>query len=199
MIADFHFLRPLWLLALLAAPLLVMLIGRRTDVRSQWQGMIAPHLLDHLLIEKGGRRRLQPVHLTAVYKGGAPALADLVGGHIDLMFDTPSTAVPYIHAGKIRALGVTGEKRLPGIPDVPTIAEAAVPGFNFFTWAGIATPSGVPEPVIKKLEAILQKVVASPETRQQLLAIDLEPVGGTSKEFQELVRRESAIDRKSVV
>ena len=66
MITDFHFLRPLWLLALLAAPLLVMLIGRRTDVRSQWQNMIAPHLLDHLLIEKGGRRWLQPVHLTAV-------------------------------------------------------------------------------------------------------------------------------------
>lgn len=65
MIADFHFLRPLWLLALLAAPLLVVLIGRRTDVRSQWRGMIAPHLLDHLLIEKGAKRRFHPVHLTA--------------------------------------------------------------------------------------------------------------------------------------
>jgi tripartite-type tricarboxylate transporter receptor subunit TctC len=127
------------------------------------------------------------------YKGGAPALVDLVGGHIDLMFDTPSTAVPYIHAGKIRALGVTGEKRLPGIPEVPTIAEAAVPGFNFFTWAGIATPSGVPEPVVKRLEAMMQKVVAAPETRQELIAIDLEPIGGTSKEFQDLVRRESAM------
>lgn len=65
MIADFHFLRPLWLLALVAAPLLVFLIGRRTDVRAQWQGMIAPHLLDHLLIEKGAKRRFHPVHLTA--------------------------------------------------------------------------------------------------------------------------------------
>ncbi|NVD42534.1 VWA domain-containing protein [Ensifer sp. HO-A22] len=65
MIADFHFLRPLWLLALVAVPLLVVVIGRRTDVRAQWQGMIAPHLLDHLLIEKGGKRRFHPVHLTA--------------------------------------------------------------------------------------------------------------------------------------
>lgn len=65
MISDFHFLRPLWLLALLAAPLLVYLVSWRGDVRSQWQGMIAPHLLDHLLIEKGGKRRLQPVHITA--------------------------------------------------------------------------------------------------------------------------------------
>lgn len=65
MIADFHFLRPFWLLALVAVPLLVVLIGRRTDARSQWQGMIAPHLLDHLLIEKGGARRFHPVHLTA--------------------------------------------------------------------------------------------------------------------------------------
>lgn len=65
MIADFHFLRPLWLLALIASPLLVYLVGRRSDIRSQWQGMIAPHLLDHLLIEKGGKRRFQPVHITA--------------------------------------------------------------------------------------------------------------------------------------
>ncbi|MEI2298138.1 VWA domain-containing protein [Ensifer sp. MJa1] len=65
MIADFHFLRPLWLLALAAAPLLIYLVSRRSDVRSQWQGMIAPHLLDHLLIEKGGKRRFQPVHITA--------------------------------------------------------------------------------------------------------------------------------------
>lgn len=65
MIADFHFLRPLWLLALVAAPLLVFLVSRRSDVRSQWQGMIAPHLLDHLLVEKGGKRRFQPVHVTA--------------------------------------------------------------------------------------------------------------------------------------
>lgn len=132
------------------------------------------------------------------YKGGAPALSDLVGGHIDLMFETSPTAVPYVKSGKLKALAVTSDKRLPGLPDVPTVAEAGVPNYKAVYWMGLLAPSGTPEPVIERLNAATRKVLAMPDVRQRLHDMSLTPVGGSPREFETFIKSESAFYAKLV-
>lgn len=132
------------------------------------------------------------------YKGGAPALADLVGGHIDLMFETSPTAVPYVKSGKLTALAVTGEKRLSTLPDVPTVAEAGIANYKAVYWMGLLAPAGTPAPIVQRLNAATQKVLSLPEVQKQLTEISLTPAGGSSADFAAFIQTESAFYAKLV-
>lgn len=136
--------------------------------------------------------------VNVAYKGGAPALADLVGGHIDLMFETSPTAVPYVKSGKLKALAVTSDKRLSTLPDVPTMAEAGVRNYKAVYWMGLLAPGGTPTATVQKLNAATQKVLAIPEVQKQLAEISLYPAGGSAAEFAEFIRAESAFYGKLV-
>lgn len=130
--------------------------------------------------------------VNVAYKGGAPALADLVGGHIDLMFETSPTAVPYVKSGKLRALAVTSDRRLPSIPEVPTLAEAGVTDYKAVYWMGLLAPSGTPTPIVMKLNATVQKILATADMQKQLSEISLYPAGGSARDFTAFVQAESA-------
>lgn len=128
--------------------------------------------------------------LNVGYKGGAPALADLMGGQIDMMFETSPTAVPYAKSGKLRALAVTSEKRLPTLPEVLTVAEAGVAGYKSIGWMGLAAPAGTPRPVLDKLHEQMQQILSSADMKKQIAEISLEISGGTAAQFGSFVRSE---------
>jgi tripartite-type tricarboxylate transporter receptor subunit TctC len=125
------------------------------------------------------------------YKGSAPALTDLLGGQVDLMFDSIITAAPYVRSGKLRALGITGTQRSPVLPDVPTIAESGLPGYSAFGWTGVVAPAGTPEPIIAKLNDAINRALAAPDLRKTLLAQAAEPVGSTPQEFAAFMAAET--------
>jgi len=129
--------------------------------------------------------------LNVAYKGGAPALSDLIGGQIDLMFETSPTAVPYAKSGKLKALAVTGDKRVPTLPEVPTVAESGVPGYRFMGWVGLVAPAGTPAPIIAKLNEQVQALLKNADTQKQLADLSLEVIGGSAPDFTGFVRKES--------
>ncbi len=116
------------------------------------------------------------------YKGSAPAMTDLLGGQVQLMFENIATAHPYIQSGKVRALGVTGRARNASLPGVPTIAEAGVPGYAAEPWYTVSAPKGVPAEVMKKLNAELNAVLKSPELAARWEALGVMPLGGSLDE-----------------
>ena len=126
------------------------------------------------------------------YKGSAPATNDLLGGVFDAQFDNLVTLVPFVKAGKLRALAVSSSQRVAALPDVPTLNESGLPGFEDGTWYGIVAPRGTPQPIVDKLNAELLKMLAQPETRDKLLAMGLEPAGNSSAEFGQLIRTDIA-------
>jgi tripartite-type tricarboxylate transporter receptor subunit TctC len=126
------------------------------------------------------------------YKGTALVYPDLFSGQVSLMFDTLSVAIPFIKAGRVKALGITGAKRTPTLPDVPTIAEAGVAGFNADLWLGIWGPAKLPRDITDKLSSEIAKLLKSPDVRDRLAAQGMEPVGSTPAQFAEFVRRENA-------
>ncbi len=126
------------------------------------------------------------------YKGSAPATNDLLGGVFDAQFDNLVTLVPFVKSGKLRALGVSSSRRVAALPEVPTLAEAVLPGFEDGTWYGIVTPRNTPKAVVDKMNAELLKMLAQPETRDKLLAMGLEPAGNSPAEFGAMIRSEIA-------
>jgi tripartite-type tricarboxylate transporter receptor subunit TctC len=126
------------------------------------------------------------------YKGGAPAIADLMSGQVQLMFESTNSIAPHVIAGRVRALAVTGEKRAHSLPDVPTLIEAGVPGYEVNAWSGIITTAGVPRPVLDRLNAAVNRAIVEPHTKERLFALGSEGGGGTPEEFAELIRRDSA-------
>jgi tripartite-type tricarboxylate transporter receptor subunit TctC len=124
------------------------------------------------------------------YKGGAPALTDLVGGQINAMFETSPTALPYVKQGKLRGLAITSTKRSPLLPDLPTVAEAGVPGYESVTWIGLVAPAGTPKAIVDRLNAELKKALAG-EMGKQLADLSLDPLGGTPKEMADAIRQDS--------
>jgi tripartite-type tricarboxylate transporter receptor subunit TctC len=117
---------------------------------------------------------IEMVHVP--YRGGAPAMQDLVAGQVDLMFADPATGVPQAQAGKVRALGVSSAMRLPAAPDIPTVAEAGLPGFEMVSWQLIAAPAGTPGDIVEKLNGALKAVMAEPDMQKAVIARGQVPV-----------------------
>jgi len=124
------------------------------------------------------------------YKGGAAGLADLMAGQVQLMMESLNSATPHARAGRIRPLGVSGPKRSPALPEVPTIAEAGVPGYSATTWNGMVAPAGVSENIVVKLNAALNNTLRSAPIRKRFALLGAEPVGGTPGQFAVLIRSE---------
>ena len=147
----------------------------------------SPHMSGELL-ESMADIKMQHVP----YKGGAPMLIDLMGGQIPIAFDNLPSSMVYIKAGKVRALAVTTSKRWPGAPEIPTMAEAGVPGYEVDAWFGLLAPAGTPRAVIDELNRNVIAVLKTPEVETLFFEQGALPVGNTSEEFGAFIRAELA-------
>jgi tripartite-type tricarboxylate transporter receptor subunit TctC len=146
----------------------------------------AVHLATELLKTRAG---IDLVHVP--YKGSAPALTGVLGGETSLMFVNLLSSMPMVKAGKLRALATGTPKRLTAMPDLPTVAEAGVPGYEFLAWFGVVAPAGLPRPVAERLTQDLRRIIALPEIRERMVQQGgLEPVGGTAEAFAAMIPRE---------
>ena len=143
----------------------------------------APHLALELYKSVTGA---QIVHVP--YKGLAPAITDLLGGSVQVLFADVGLIASHVKAGTLRALAVTGAQRSPALPDVPTMIEAGVPGYTAGTWYGVLAPTGTPPAIVKRLNAEIVKAVASPDLREQFAGQSVTAAGGTAEEFAALIR-----------
>ncbi len=124
------------------------------------------------------------------YKGSSPALVDLIGGQINLMFDTVASCLPHIQSGKLRAIAVATATRSSALPNVPTLAESGLPGFDIATWFGLLAPAGTPPSFIVKISEEVARILAAPDMRKQLAAMGAEPVGNTPAQMAVQIRAE---------
>jgi tripartite-type tricarboxylate transporter receptor subunit TctC len=126
------------------------------------------------------------------YKGSAPALTDLIGGQVQLMFDNMPSALPHVKAGKLKAVAVTSSKRSPALPDVPTIAESGVPKFEATAWFGALAPRGTPKEIVTKLNKEMARILQTSEVKERLLAQGAEPIGNSPEQFAAHIKAEIA-------
>ena len=126
------------------------------------------------------------------YKGGTAAITDLIAGRVDIMFESLASIAPHARQKGIRALGVTGPKRSAGFPELPTVAEAGVPGYEAPIWFGVAAPAGTPRPIVDKLNAAINRAIRSDFFKARYEQIGDEPAGGTPEEFAAVIKKESA-------
>ncbi len=122
------------------------------------------------------------------YKGAPQVMTALIGGELQVYFSAPVVAIPQMKAGRVRALGVSTKKRLAVIPDVPTIAEAGVPGYEVVGWNGILAPAKTPRAIVERLNADIVKVIRTPEVEADILAQGIEPIGNSPEEFGRIIR-----------
>ena len=145
----------------------------------------AHHLIGEQFADMAG---VELLHVP--YKGSAPALVDLIGGQIQLMFDTVASCLPHIKSGKIRALAVTTSKRSSALSDVPTLDEAGLKGFDVSSWFGLLAPAGTPADILQKTHAEVARMLATPAVRQQLELMGAEPVGNTPEQLRQQIAGE---------
>lgn len=131
----------------------------------------------------------QIVHVP--YKGSPQGISDLIAGQVNLMFDNLTSISPYAKSGKIRGIGVSSLKRSPIFPDIPTIAEAGVPGYETNAWGGIVVPVGTPQAIVTKLNNEINKALRTSTVKERYAAIEAEPVGGTPEQFSAFVKSET--------
>jgi tripartite-type tricarboxylate transporter receptor subunit TctC len=143
----------------------------------------------HLAIELF-QHTSQTKMLMVPYKGGSPAMTALLGGEVQVNFATSSTGIPHIRSGKLRGLAVTGAKRSTAIPELPTVAEAGVKGYQHASWVGMLAPAKTPKPVIDRLHAETVKILARNDIRQSFLKQGMEAEGNTPQEFAATITRE---------
>jgi tripartite-type tricarboxylate transporter receptor subunit TctC len=124
------------------------------------------------------------------YKGSAPLLTDVLAGRVDMTFDSYTVYEEHIKSGRVRALAVTSSRRLPALPQVPTVAEAGVKGYEVSNWLGLLAPAGTPKDVLTKIHAALGRAMATPALREQLTSLGIEPVFGSPEAFAALIRSE---------
>ncbi|HEX5210527.1 MAG TPA: tripartite tricarboxylate transporter substrate-binding protein, partial [Pseudolabrys sp.] len=125
------------------------------------------------------------------YRGGAPAIQDLIAGHVDIMFESLQSIAPLAHAGKVHALAVSGAARSPAFPDLPTVGES-VPGYLAPTWTGVIAPAGVPRPIVDKLNKAVNDALVSASFKVKFSVIGDEPAGGTPEDFAATIKADSA-------
>jgi len=145
----------------------------------------AAHLSGELFKTMAG---VDMVHVP--YKGAQPALTDVIAGQCQLMFATSASVIPYIKAGRLRALAVTTAQRSASLPDLPTVAEAAVPGFESITWHGVVVPAATPVALLERLNRDINTALRQPDLRARLESLGAEIAGGTPQEFAAYIARE---------
>jgi tripartite-type tricarboxylate transporter receptor subunit TctC len=146
-----------------------------------------PHVAGELFKRIAG---IEVVHIP--YKGATPALMDLIGGRIAFTIDSPAMHLPQAKAGKVRALAVTGPKRLEFAPEVPTVGESGLPGYEYVSWMGIAAPAGTPKAIVARLNRELVKALKTPRAREHFAAQGSEPVGDSPEAFAAFIKAEHA-------
>ncbi|MCE9638550.1 MAG: tripartite tricarboxylate transporter substrate binding protein [Betaproteobacteria bacterium] len=129
--------------------------------------------------------------VTIIYKGGAQAVTDVIGGQVQLTVNNPIVVLPHVKSGRLRALAVTSAQRLAAAPELPTIAESGVPGFEASLWYGVVTPPGLPAPLVGRLNTELLKALQHPDTRERLALDGVRIIGSTPEQFGEHLRHES--------
>ena len=144
-----------------------------------------PHVAGELFRHMAG---IDTVHVP--YQGGGKEVADLIAGHISYSIEGINLLLPQVRSGRLRALAVTGSRRFASLPDVPTIAEAGVPGFDFVGWVGIAAPSGTPKAIIERIQRAIAALYATPEAAQWFAEMDATPGELSSAAFAAAIRSE---------
>jgi tripartite-type tricarboxylate transporter receptor subunit TctC len=139
----------------------------------------SPHLATELFRKDA---KIDIVHIP--YKGTPPAVTDLIAGQVSMMFANTLTVLPYVKSGRLRALGISGSKRSAAIPELPTIAESGVPGFEASTWFGMLAPTGTPKDITTRLTAETRKIVQAKAVNDSLIAQGADPIGSTAEEFR---------------
>lgn len=124
------------------------------------------------------------------YKGSSPALVDLLGGQVSLMFDNMPSSLPHVKAGKLRALAVSTLKRSPAMPQLPTVAESGLPGFEVSVWFGVLAPAGTPREIVNKLNGAIVKSLQNPDVHERLAGQGAEPIGNTPEQFTAQMQRD---------
>jgi tripartite-type tricarboxylate transporter receptor subunit TctC len=140
------------------------------------------HLAGEMLKARAG---IDIVHVP--YKGTGQAMTDLLAGQVSMIFDQPVSSMPYAQSGKLRILAVASPRRLPALPDVPTVAESGIPAFDPVTWTGLCAAKGTPAAAIERVQREVAKVLAMPEISKRLIQDGLEPVGSTPQKFREFL------------
>ena len=133
---------------------------------------------------------IEAVHVP--YRGGAAATTDLIAGRVTFMFESLNSISPHAKSGAVRALGVSGDRRSPAFPDVPTVAEAGVPGYSSPTWSGVIAPAGTPKAIVDKINAAVNKAIQTQAFKDRFGSIGDEPAGGTPEEFGHTIRADLA-------
>jgi tripartite-type tricarboxylate transporter receptor subunit TctC len=126
------------------------------------------------------------------YKGTAPGLTDVIAGHVQATFDAIPPVVPHIKSGRVRALVIGGNQRFPTLPDVPTLAEAGLPGYTFQSWFGIFAPARTPDAIVRQLNRELVRIIRLPQTHRAFIDLGIEPLGSSPEEFGKYLRAEIA-------
>jgi tripartite-type tricarboxylate transporter receptor subunit TctC len=148
---------------------------------------VLPHLIGEWFKSAAG---IDIVHVP--YRGGGPSINDLVGGQVQMTFEGTSVLLPLIQSGKLRALATTSPKRIPQLPDLPTMAESGFPGFVSTSWTGLLAPAHTPRAVIDKLNAQINEGVRSPAFKAALAKLSSEPLGGTQQAFTDMIKGDIA-------
>jgi tripartite-type tricarboxylate transporter receptor subunit TctC len=133
---------------------------------------------------------LDMVHVP--YKSGGPAITDVMGGQVDFMFSTVAASGPHIAAGKLRGLAISSPRRSPNLPDVPTVAETVIPGYEVYEWNGMFVPAGTPDAVVGKLQAAVAEALHDEEVKKRFTDLGAQPVGSTSAQFAAYLKKEDA-------
>jgi tripartite-type tricarboxylate transporter receptor subunit TctC len=144
-----------------------------------------PHLAGELFKVMA---KIDMVHVP--YKGNAPAFTDVIGGQVPLIFPTMPSAMPHVRSGKLRALAVTSAKRSPAAPEIPTIAESGLPGYEATSWYGILAPARTPPAIVSRLHGVLVSTLGSPDMKEKLASQGLDPVGNTPQQFAAVIAAE---------
>jgi len=153
----------------------------------------AQHLAGELFKQRAG------VDMTHIpYKGGGPAMNDVIGGQVPVFFANVASGLAHVKGGKLRAMAVTGAKRASSLPDLPTMAEAGIPGYEVYEWNAIFAPAGTPAPVVEKLAAAIARAMQSPEVRERVATLGGDLAGHGPKEAEKFIREQTELWAKVV-